>query len=291
MARPATLIIIVIAIILAASSMFIVDEGEYGIKFQLGKIVRTDYEPGLHFKLPFINNVRKLNRRILTLDAEPERFPTSEKKFVIVDSFVKWRINDVEQFYIRFQGDEFRARSRLSQIMKDLLRAEFAKRTLREVVAAERGELADQLLVANNTVDDFGIELVDVRLKRVELPDDVSGSVFDRMRAERARVANELRSNGREAAERIRADADRQAAILLAEADRDAERLRGEGDAVSAATYAAAYEQDSEFYAFTRSLQAYQRAFSGREDLMVIDPDSEFFEYFRNRRPNATSGN
>ena len=278
------LIILAIVLVVLLMSVFTVSETEYAAKFQLGRIVTTDYEPGLHFKLPFVNNVRKFERRILTLDAGAERFITFEKKDVIVDSFVKWRIANVRDFYSATGGDETRARSRLSQIIADGLRTEFAKRTLKEVVSTEREEIMASLAVsANQTASALGIEVIDVRIKRIDLPEEVGSSVYRRMRAERAEVANELRSEGLELAEKIRASADREVRVLMAEAQGDAERIRGEGDARATELYAEAYERDPEFYSFFRSLQAYRTTFQGGRDLMLLDSDSEFFEYFDRR--------
>lgn len=276
------LILVAIGALLLLSAAFTVAEPEYAVKFRLGKIVRTDFEPGLHFKVPIINNVRKFDRRLLTLDADPERFLTSEKKDVVVDSFVKWRIADVARYYTATGGDEQMAANRLSQILRDGLRGEFAKRTLLEVVSGQREDIMRALTVsASNIAANLGVDIVDVRIKRINLPDEVSGSVYNRMRTERLRVANELRSQGREAAERIRADADRQVQVLLANAQRDAEEVRGEGDAVAADLYAQAYNRNQEFYAFYRSLQAYRDTFRSEEDVLVMDPESEFFDYFK----------
>ncbi|MEM1091018.1 MAG: protease modulator HflC [Pseudomonadota bacterium] len=268
--------------ILLYLSAFTVSEVEYAAKFRLGEVVRTDFEPGLHWQLPIVNNVRKFDRRILTLDAQPERFITSEKKDVIVDSFVKWRISDVRDFYTATGGgDLVRARQRLSQIIADGLRAEFAKRTLQEVISTEREEIMQSLVVrASGVASSLGIEIVDVRVKRIDLPDQVSSSVFSRMRAERKEVANELRSEGNEEAEKIAAGADRERTVLLAESQRDAERIRGEGDAQAANLYAQAYERDREFYSFYRSLQAYRQTFGNGGDVMMLDSTSEFFDYF-----------
>ncbi len=268
--------------ILLYLSAFTVSEVEYAAKFRLGEVVRTDFEPGLHWQLPIVNNVRKFDRRILTLDAQPERFITSEKKDVIVDSFVKWRISDVRDFYTATGGgDLVRARQRLSQIIADGLRAEFAKRTLQEVISTEREEIMQSLVVrASGVASSLGIEIVDVRVKRIDLPDQVSSSVFSRMRAERKEVANELRSEGNEEAEKIAAAADRERTVLLAESQRDAERIRGEGDAQAADLYAQAYERDREFYSFYRSLQAYRNTFGSGGDVMMLDSTSEFFDYF-----------
>ncbi len=279
------LIAIVFLVILVASSTYTVDQRERAIMFRLGEIVSVDIEPGLHFKMPFINNVRKFDGRILTLDARPERFLTNEKKNVIVDSFVKWRIADVGKYYRATGGDERRAALRLSQMIKDMLRGEFAKRTIKEVISGERAEIMSVLSTqATGQVADLGIEIVDVRIKRIDLPSGVSDSVYQRMRAERARVAKDFRSRGEEAAIRIRAEADRERTVLLAEAYRDAEQLRGEGDAVSAATYANAYQADAEFYSFYRSMDAYRNSFSSSDDVLLLQPDSDFFKYFNSSK-------
>ncbi len=268
--------------ILVYLSAFTVSEVEYAAKFRLGEVVRTDFEPGLHWQMPLINNVRKFDRRILTLDAQPERFITSEKKDVIVDSFVKWRISNVRDFYTATGGgDLVRARQRLSQIIADGLRAEFAKRTLQQVISTEREDIMQSLVIrASEVASSLGIEIVDVRVKRIDLPDQVSSSVFSRMRAERKEVANELRSEGNEAAQKIAAGAERQRTVLLAESQRDAERIRGEGDAQAADLYSTAYDRDREFYSFYRSLQAYRTTFGSGGDVMMMDASSEFFDYF-----------
>lgn len=281
--RPILLFLLVVALIIGGFSVFTVTERERAILFRLGEIVRADFKPGLHFKTPFINNVRKFDARVLTLDAEPERFLTIEKKNVIVDSFMKWRIADVVRFYKATGGDERLARQRMSQIINDGLRGEFGKRTIQEVVSGERAQIMDILKVAaNKQAEEFGIDIVDVRVKRIDLPSEVSSSVYRRMEAERARVARDFRSRGAEAAERIRAEADKQRSVLLAEAYRDAERTRGEGDAIAADTYANAYGRYPEFYALYRSLNAYKKTFSGKDDLLVLEPDSEFFRFFGN---------
>ncbi|MFK7958164.1 MAG: protease modulator HflC [Lysobacterales bacterium] len=279
------LILAGLAAIVVYLSAFTVSEVEYAAKFRLGEVVRTDFEPGLHWQLPIVNNVRKFDRRILTLDAQPERFITSEKKDVIVDSFVKWRISDVRDFYTATGGgDLVRARQRLSQIIADGLRAEFAKRSLQEVISTEREEIMQSLVVrASGVASSLGIEIVDVRVKRIDLPDQVSSSVFSRMRAERTEVANELRSEGQEEATKIAAGAERQRTVLLAESQRDAERIRGEGDAQAADLYATAYDRDREFYSFYRSLQAYRSTFGNGGDVMMLDASSEFFDYFGQR--------
>ncbi len=272
---------LVVAVVLLSMSVFTVTETERAIRFRLGEIVASDYMPGLHFKVPLINNILKFDSRIQTLDAEPERFLTVEKKNVIVDSFVKWRIADVARFYTAVAGDPLSANLRLDQIIKDELRSEVSKRTLQEAVSGERAQIME---VLNEAADEqarkLGVQVVDVRIKRIDLPAEVSNSVYDRMRAERERVARDFRSRGMEAAERIRADADRQSAVILAESYRDAEKVRGEGDAVAAAIYANAFNRNPEFYAFNRSLNAYQTTFYGTDDVLVLEPDSEFFRYF-----------
>lgn len=267
---------------LLSMSIFVVDERELAVKFRLGEFDRADYTPGLYFKIPFINNVRKFDRRIMTLDAQAERYLTLEKKNVIVDAFIKWRISDVENYYKTMGGDERRAGTRLSQVIKNGLRDEFGKRTIQEAISGERSQIMNVITAQiEEQANQFGIEVVDVRIKRIELPPEVSDSVYDRMEAERARVAKDLRSRGAEAAERIRADADRQRTVVLAEAYRDAERIRGEGDGRAAEVYASAFRQDEKFYAFYRSLDAYKKVFSSPEDVLVLDPESEFFRYFK----------
>ena len=291
MNRTVLLILIAVVAVLGVSSLFTVTETEYAIKFQLGKIVRSDYEPGLHVKLPFVNNVRKFERRILTLDTAPEQMITSEQKFVAVDSFVKWRIVDVSRFYTSTQGNERVALSRLDSIVKDRIRNQIASRTLVEVISEQRvSTMLEIARRANESTSEFGIEVVDVRIKAIELPDDVRESVFRRMAADRQKEANLYRFRGREEAERIKADADRQVQILLAEAQRDGQTLKGDGDARSTEIYANAYSRDEEFFAFYRSLQAYENAFSTSNDVMILDPSSSFFDYFssgeaRNREP------
>lgn len=281
MNRAFLLILVVLAGFVGLNSIFTVTETEYALKFQLGRILKADYEPGLHVKAPFINNVRKFDKRILTLDTPPENMITSEQKFVIVDSFIKWRIIDVSQFYISTQGNERNALNRLDSIIKDRIRNQIASRTLVEVVSEQRvSTMQDIQTAANEAAQEFGIDIVDVRIKAVELPEDVRDSVFRRMEADRQKEANLWRFEGREEAERIRADADRQVQVLLAEAEKEGQTLRGEGDAISTRIYADSYGQDEEFYAFYRSLQAYGNSFGGSNDVMVIDPSSSFFDYF-----------
>jgi len=281
MKRPIFLILFVGLAVLGVSSLFIVTQTEYAIKFQLGRIVRVDYDPGIHVKLPFVNNVRKFDNRLLTLDTNPEQMLTSEQKFVAVDSFVKWRIVDVAKFYTSTQGNERVALNRLDSIVKDRIRNQIASRTLVQLISEQRvSTMADIQTAANAAAVEFGIEVVDVRIKAIELPDDVRESIFRRMAADRQKEANLYRFEGRESAERIRANADREVQVILAEAERDGQTLRGEGDAVSTEIYASAYGQDPEFYAFSRSLQAYGNAFGNSSDVMVLDPTSSFFDYF-----------
>lgn len=265
-------------------SVFTVNETEKAIKFQLGEIVKDDYKPGLHIKLPLINNVKHFDARIQTMDSKPERFLTAEKKNVIVDSFVKWKIGNVKTFYTVVAGDVDQANLRLDQIVKDLFRGEFGKRNIKQLVSTDRSEIRD-ILIKNVTAPAaaLGMEIIDVQVMRIDLPEEVSSSVFRRMEAERERVAREFRSEGAEAAERIRADADRQRVVTLANAYRDAEKLRGEGDATSAEIYAKAYNQDSEFFTFYRSLDAYKKTFTGSSTL-VLEPNSDFFQYFKSKK-------
>jgi membrane protease subunit HflC len=281
MSRPAFFIILALLAGVGLASLFTVSETEYAIKFQLGRIVKTDYQPGIHLKLPFVNNVRKFDRRILPLPIPTEQMLTSEQKFVNVDSFVKWQIVDVPRFYTSTQGNEQIALNRLEQIIKEGLRNQIATHTLVDVVSAERVNIMrDIARLANEATSEFGIDVVDVRIKSIELPEGVRESVFRRMATDRQKEANLLRFQGREEAERIRSSADREVQVLLAEAERDGQRTRGEGDASATALYAAAYGADEEFYAFYRSLQAYGNAFGGSQDMMVLDPKSEFFNYF-----------
>jgi membrane protease subunit HflC len=262
-------------------SVFTVNEREQAIRLRLGEIVQSDYKPGLHFMVPFVNNVVKLERRILTLDTKPERFLTGEKKNVTVDFFIKWRVKDPVTFYTAFRGDERQAALRLLQIMKNGMQLEFDNRTIKEVVSSDRAAMMDSLTQSGNTqVNQFGVEVIDVRIKQIELPEDVRTAVFDRMRAERERVAREHRAQGEEAAKGIRAVAERERTVLLAEARRDADKIRGEGDARATEIYAKAYGQNPEFYAFYRSMSAYRDTFGSKNDVLVLQPDSEFFRYF-----------
>jgi len=264
-------------------SVFTVSETELAIKFKLGEIIEADYKPGLHWKFPFINNVKKFDSRILTLDSSPERFLTAEKKNVIVDSFVKWRIGDVKTFYTSVAGDIYQANVRLDQIIKDSFRSEFSKRDIKQLVSSDRSVIR-KALISNTAVAaaHLGIDIVDVQVKRIDLPSEVSQSVYQRMEAERARVAREFRSQGSEAAEKVRADADKQKEIILANAYRDSEVAKGRGDAKASVIYAEAYGEDVEFYAFYRSMAAYKETFNNKSaNIMVTEPDSDFFKYFK----------
>lgn len=267
-----------------AMSIFTVDQRQFALVFQLGEVKRAITEPGLYFKLPVVQNVRYFEKRIITLDnAEPERFITSEKKNVLVDSYIKWRIVDPTLFYISVGGDEARAKTRLNQTVNAGLREEFGKRTVHDVVSGERDKIMDQMREkADADARKIGVQIVDVRLKRVELPTEVSEAVYRRMEAERKRVANELRSEGAAEAEKIRADADRQREILIAEAYRDAQKIKGEGDAKAAAIYAEAFGRNPEFYRFWRSMEAYKQTFRNKSDVLVVDPSSDFFRYMKN---------
>ena len=283
--RLAPMLALVFALaVLTGMSVFTVDQRERAIVFQLGEIMEVITEPGLHFKWPLIQNVRMFDGRILTLDTpDTERFITSEKKNLLVDSFVKWRIEDVKQYYVSVSGDESQAHNRLAQWVNSALREEFGKRTVHDVVSGEREKMMEA--VREKVIEDakaLGVLIVDVRLKRVELPQEVSESVFRRMDAERKAVASELRSQGSSDAEKIRAEADREREVIVAEAYKQAQRVKGEGDRKASAIYAQAFNENPEFYAFYRSMEAYRTGFSQRSDVMVMDPNSEFFRYFKN---------
>jgi membrane protease subunit HflC len=279
----AVLVGLLALVILASMTLFTVDMRQNAIVFRLGEPVNVIKEPGLYAKVPLFDNVRFFDTRILTLDSEePERFITQEKKNVLVDSFVKFRIVDVLQYYISVGGDEARAKIRLSQAVNDSLRAEFGKRTIHEVVSGQRDQIMDLMRKkADADARKIGVEVLDVRLKRVDLPGEVSEAVYRRMEAERKRVANQLRSEGFAKSEEIRADADRQREIIIAEAYRKAQSVKGEGDAKAAATYAQAFQQNPEFFTFYRSMEAYRQSFKNRSDVMVLDPSSDFFKYLK----------
>jgi membrane protease subunit HflC len=278
------LLALLVAVLLVLSqAVYTVDQTKYALKFQLGEIIETRSEPGLYFKIPLVQQVKYFERRNLTLDnPEPDRITTSEKKPLLVDFIVLWRILDVSQYYRSVGGDEEAARRRLSQTVRSNLAEEFNKRTVNEAIATERDKItAITRDKANQDARSIGVEVVDVRIRRLELPPDVTGPVYQRMESERRRVANELRSLGAAESERIRADADRQRQVILAEAYSEAQKIKGEGDAKASAIYANAYSGNPEFYKFYRSLEAYKSSFRGRNDMMVLDPQSEFFQYFR----------
>ncbi|MDT8439489.1 MAG: protease modulator HflC [Wenzhouxiangellaceae bacterium] len=279
-------IALVAVVVLLFNSLFVVTETEHALKFRLGEVVRADYQPGLHFKTPFINNVVKFDNRLITLDMPPEQMNTAEQKFVEVDYYVKWQIAAPRDFYVATTGGDFMvARSRLAQLIRNDLRDEFARRTLSEVVSEQRRVMMDDLQRrVDERMQTFGIDVLDVRIKKIELTDEVLSSVFDRMATQRTEFANELRSLGRERAAEIQADADRETRVLLAEAERDAARIRGEGDARAAEIFASAYQRDPEFFAFMRSLEAYRGSMTGQRDMMVLDTESEFFRFFREQR-------
>ena len=282
--KTSRIIISAIALLLVigiTQSLFVVSETQRAVKLRFGEIVEFDVAPGLHFKLPIVNTVRKFDARILTLDAAPQSYLTSEKKALSVDSFVKWRVSDVAKYFTTTGGDEERLRRLLSQRVDAGLRNEFGSRTVKEVVSGQRDELMDKLSNQLNIIakDELGIEVIDLRVKKIDLPPEVSDSVYNRMRTERERLAKELRAQGNEVAERIRATADKDKTVILADAYREAEETKGNGDATATATYASAYSKDPEFYDFTRSLKAYESTFSNKSDFLLINPESDFFKY------------
>ena len=284
----------VLLVLLASGSLFAVKAGERAIVIQFGKVQRDDatgetrvFEPGLHFKLPFIDSVRHLDARIQTLDGTPDRFVTSEKKDLIVDSYVKWRIEDFARYYLSTGGNKLQAEALLKQKVNNGLRSEFGTRTIAQIVSGERSALMNQAMEqASTSSDELGIEIVDVRVKQINLPTEVSNSIFQRMRAERAAVAREHRSEGQEQAEVIKANIDAKVTVMLADAERNARQLRGEGDAIAAQIYADAYSKNADFYSFLRSMDAYKQSFNSKQDVMVIAPDSDFFKYM-----NKSNGN
>ena len=281
--------IIALILVLTVSSVFVVFEGQRGIVFQFSKIKRDGdtgdmkvYEPGLHFKFPFINTVRKIDARIQTLDEAPDRFVTSEKKDLMVDSFVKWRIVNFSTYYLRTSGSIENARALLKQKVNNGLRTEIGTRTIKEIVSGDRDDImAKALESAESSREDLGIEVIDVRIKAINLPTEVSNSIYERMRAERTAVAKEHRSQGQEQAEIIRATIDAKVTVMLATAQKNAQEIRGEGDALAAKVYADSYSQDAEFFNFFRSLEAYEKSFSSKSDIMVVKPDSDFFNYLK----------
>lgn len=273
--------ILFLVFVLLTQSIYVVKETERAVKLRFGEIVEFDVDPGIHFKLPIVNTIRKFDARILTLDAAPQSYLTSEKKALTVDSFVKWRVSDVAKYFTTTGGDEERLRRLLIQRVDAGLRNEFGTRTVKEVVSGQRDELMDKLANQLNLIakDELGVEVIDLRVKKIDLPPEVSESVFNRMRTERERLAKELRAQGNEVAEKIRATADKDKTIILADAYREAEETKGNGDATATATYANAYSKDPEFYDFTRSLKAYQSTFENKSDILLINPDSDFFKY------------
>ena len=280
--------VILVALLIGSSALYIVDVRDRAILLRLGEMVRTDVPPGLHVKIPFLDSARIFDGRLQTLDIPPERFLTQEKKNLIVDFYVKWRIDDVARYYRATGGNEFVAAQRLEQIVKDGLRSEFGRRTVQEAVSGDRFTLTETMTgLASRQSSELGVEVKEVRIKRMDLPNEVSSSVFARMEAERARTARELRAEGEEAAEGVRADADRQREVMLAEAYRDAERLRGEGDRLAAEIFAKAHRTAPEFYDFYRSLQAYREALGGGDTTMVLSTDGDFFDYFRSMPKGA----
>ncbi|HRF54820.1 MAG TPA: protease modulator HflC [Aquimonas sp.] len=281
--KPSLLLGLAVLLLIGSGSFYKVDESNVAIRFQFGRVVETDIGPGLHFKVPLVQTVLAFDRRILSLDSQPERYLTFEKKDVNVDFFVKWQIDNVRSFYTATGGIEAQAMQRLRPIVTEVIRNEIAQRKLQDVVSGERGTLAERFVEqANLRLQNLGIKVVDVRIKRIDLPEDseVIASVFQRMRAERKKVANQLRAEGEEISETIRSDADRQRVVLVAEAERDAQRLRGEGDAQAAALFAEAFGKDKDFYSFYRSLEAYRSAFANGDNVMVLDKDSEFLRFF-----------
>ncbi|MFT4519928.1 MAG: membrane protease subunit HflC [Halioglobus sp.] len=276
-----------LVVFLANNSLYVIKETEKAVLLRFGEVVNPNIEPGLHIKIPFVNNVRVFDGRMLTVDSQPERFFTQEKKALIVDSYAKFRVSDTSKFYTATNGEESRAMALLAQRINDGLRNQVAGRSIQEVVSGERDQLMQDLtkLITVVAQEELGVEVVDVRVKKIDLPPDVSESVYQRMNAEREKEAREHRSQGQELAEGIRAAADREVTVLKANAYRDSELIRGEGDAVATATYAEAFNQDPEFYSFTRSLKAYQSSFQGGSDIMLIQPDSEFFRYLKD--PNG----
>ena len=282
------IILAVIAVTVGSSAVYYVDEREKAIVFQFGEIVRSNDSPGLHFKAPLINNVKYFDARVQTMDSDPELYLTREKKNLVVDSFVKWRITNAANYYTRLGGLASNARNRLAQRVNDALRSEFGNRSVQQVISGDRVEIMDVVReLTNEETASLGIEVLDVRLKRVDLDPDISERVYQRMEAERSRVAKDLRARGAEAAERIRADADRERAIILAEAEQKAQEVKGQGDALATAIYADAFERDREFYRMYRSLNAYRNTFATPDNLLVIEPDSEFFRYFNQASPDS----
>ena len=294
MRRSASIVLIAVVIIAAimAMSVYTIDQRRAAIKFQLGEVVAVQTDPGLYFLVPVLQNVRLYDTRIQTLEArDPERFLTSENRNVLVDSFVKWRVVDVRQYYVSVRGDTLAAEARIHQTVNDALRAEFAKRTVHEVVSGERDKIMSTVAErVDSDVRRIGVAVVDVRLKRVDFVPEISSDVYRRMESERKRVAAELRATGQAEGEKIKADADRQRQVIVAEAYRDAQKTKGEGDAQAARIYAEAYQRNPEFYSFYRSLEAYRQSMRSKSEVMVLDPSSEFFKYLKNPGRGTKSG-
>ena len=282
------LIGLVVLLAIVSNSLYVVNERERAVLLKFGEVISTDIEPGLHFKIPVVNDVRRFESRLITLDSSPQRYLTAEKKALIVDSFVKWRVADAGKYYTATGGDEFSANSLLASRVDNGLRNKFGERTVYEVVSGERDALMAEITkeLDDIALNELGIHVLDVRVKGIDLPPEVSNAVYTRMSTEREREARDHRSRGRELAEGIEADADRQKTVIEANAYREAEQIRGEGDAISAEVYANAFNQDPEFYAFYRSISAYKSSFAGKEDLLVIDPESDFFRYLKNPTGN-----
>jgi len=278
------LIGLVVLLAIVSNSIYVVNERERAVLLKFGEVVSTDIQPGLHFKIPVVNDVRRFESRLITLDSSPQRYLTAEKKALIVDSYVKWRVADAGRFYTATGGDEFSANSLLASRVDNGLRNKFGERTVYEVVSGERDALMAEITkeLDDIALNELGIHVLDVRVKGIDLPPEVSNAVYSRMSTEREREARDHRSRGRELAEGIEADADRQKTVIEANAYREAEQIRGEGDAIAAEIYANAYNQDPEFYSFHRSIQAYKSSFAGKDDLLVIDPESDFFRYLKN---------
>ena len=281
-------VIAVLVLVVVSNSLYIVNERERAVLLKFGEVVATDVQPGLHFKLPIVNDVKRFEARLMTLDSRPQRYLTAEKKGLIVDSYVKWRVADVDSYYTATGGDELEANRLLTSRVDNGLRNKFGERTVYEVVSGERDELMAEIALQLDDIArrELGIEILDVRVKAVDLPPEVSNSVYSRMASEREREARELRSRGRELAEGIEADADRQKTIIEAEAYREAQAVRGEGDASAAQIYAEAFNLDPEFYSFYRSMEAYRTSFANKDDLLVIEPDSDFFRFLKDATPN-----
>ena len=286
MSGKVILVLLAVAAIIASMSMFTVDERETAINLQLGEVVRADYEPGLHFKLPLVQEILKFDKRIQNLDSDPELYLTLEKKNVKVDSFVKWRIKDVVRYYTSTGGSPGRASNRLSAVIQKSLKDEFGKRTIQQAVSGERQEIMDKLRSsAKKQADELGIEIIDVRIKRIDLPEEVSASVYARMSSEREQVAKKFRSEGEEQGKKIRAQAAREREVMLAEAQRDAQKIKGDGDGRATEIYAKAFSQDQEFYSLYRSLLAYRKTFNSTSDVLLLEPNTQFFKYFKGANP------